>query len=351
MRDAVKDYYGQTLSSSADLQTNACCTDDGMPDHLKRVLGRIHGEVLSRYYGCGLIVPEQIEGLRVLDLGCGAGRDVYALAALVGPEGSVVGVDMTPEQLAVARTYQDYHAEAFGYRAPNTEFLEGYLESLDALGLAEGSFDLIVSNCVINLCQDKASVLRQAWRLLKPGGEMYFSDVYGDRRIPAELAADPVLYGECLSGALYWNDFLAIARRAGFRDPRLVEDRPITIDNPAIAARVGPIRFFSATYRLFKLEGLEPARENYGQAVSYRGTIPHHPDALLLDKHQRLERGQVSPVCGNTWRMLRDTRFAPHFDFVGSWDQHLGSFEGGGPQLPFDAPAPGACGAPSSGCC
>ena len=87
-------------------------------------------------------------------------------------------------------------------------FLKGYLEHLDELDLADASFDVIVSNCVINLSPDKRAVLAQAHRLLKPGGELYFSDVYADRRVPVELSNDPVLYGECLAGALYWNDFL-----------------------------------------------------------------------------------------------------------------------------------------------
>lgn len=350
MRDAVKDYYGQTLTGSGDLQTNACCTDAAMPLHLKRVLAKVHDDVLARYFGCGLIVPEQIEGLRILDLGCGSGRDVYALAGLVGPQGFVTGVDMTPEQLDVARAYQDYHAQSFGYAAPNTQFLQGYLENLDQLGLEDGSVDLIVSNCVINLCQDKQAVLEQAWRLLRPGGEMYFSDVYSDRRIPAELAADPLLYGECLSGALYWNDFLSTARRAGFVDPRLVEDRPLTIENPEIEARLGNLRFFSATYRLFKLADLEPSCEDYGQAVVYRGTIAHHPDAFVLDKHHFMETGRVFPVCGNSFRMLQATRFAPHFSFIGDFSRHYGLFPGCGSSLPFTGSSSGEA-ADNSSCC
>ena len=89
--------------------------------------------------------------------------------------------------------------------------------------------------------------------MLREGGELYFSDVYSSRRIPEALVADTVLYGECLSGALYWNDFLHLARSVGFDDPRLVEDAPITINNAALEAKVGNIKFFSATYRLFKM--------------------------------------------------------------------------------------------------
>ena len=82
--EQVQDYYGRILQSSDDLQTNACCTDDEMPGWLKRTVANVHDDVLSRYYGCGLVAPEQLEGLRILDLGCGAGRDVYVLAQLVG---------------------------------------------------------------------------------------------------------------------------------------------------------------------------------------------------------------------------------------------------------------------------
>jgi SAM-dependent methyltransferase len=339
MHDDVKTYYGQTLQSSADLKTSACCTSAAPPEHLRQVLAKLHPEVLARYYGCGLIAPAALEGCQVLDLGCGAGRDLYCLSALVGERGGVTGVDMTPEQLDVARRHRQFHADAFGHARSNVRLIEGEIERLDELDLAEGSFDVLVSNCVINLVPDKARVLREAWRVLKPGGELYFSDVYADRRVPAELAADPELYGECLSGALYWNDFLNLAKAAGFADPRLVEDAPIEISDPRIAARIGHIRFFSATYRLFKLDGLESACEDYGQAVIYRGGVAHQEQAFVLDKHHRIERGKVFPVCGNTWRMLKDTRFAPYFQFIGDFSSHYGIFEGCGSSVPFDTAA------------
>lgn len=333
LKDAVKDYYGRQLQHSADLKTSACCDISAVPAWLKPVLGRIHPEVLSRYYGCGLVCPSLLEGCRVLDLGCGSGRDVYALAQLVGPKGEVVGVDMTEEQLAVADKHRAFHAQAFGY--DNVRFLQGYIERLDELDLEPGSFDVIVSNCVVNLSPDKDAVLRGVQRLLKDGGEFYFSDVYADRRVPACVREDPVLYGECLGGALYWNDFLRLAYRQGFLDPRLVDDRPLLITDAALAPRVGNLRFFSATYRLFKLAGLETACEDYGQAVVYRGTIANCPDRFVLDKHHAIETGRVFPVCGNTWRMLQGSRLAPHFDFIGDADRHFGLFKGCGGELPF----------------
>lgn len=344
---AVQEYYGKVLQGSDDLQTNACCTPDAMPGHVKAALANVHDEVLSRYYGCGLVMPEALEGARVLDLGCGAGRDVYALAQMVGPKGQVVGVDMTPEQLAVARAHQGWHAERFGFDV--VSFHEGLIEALGALDLEPGSFDVIVSNCVINLATDKAAVLRGAYELLRPGGEMYFADVYADRRIPAAMAADEVLYGECLSGALYWNDFLSEAKAAGFHDPRRVEHRALTIDNPALEARVAPVSFISATCRLFRLDGLEPACEDYGQAVIYKGTLAQSAQAFVLDHHHVFEAGREVAVCGNTWRMLKETRFAPHFEFIGDFSTHRGVFAGCGEESLF-AQAAGA-GTEGAGCC
>ncbi|PKF56432.1 methyltransferase type 11 [Alteromonadales bacterium alter-6D02] len=320
-----------------------------MPQYLKPILSNIHDEVMMRYYGCGLVSPEQLLGTRILDLGSGSGRDCYALAQLVGEQGEVIGVDMTDEQLDVANRHIEYHQQKFGYQQPNTQFKKGYLEQLDLLDLAPNSFDVIVSNCVINLCSDKAAVLKHAFDLLKPGGELYFSDVYANKRVQKDLVDDPLLYGECLSGALYWNDFINLAKAAGFTDPRLVEDRPITVDNPMLQEKIKHIDFYSATYRLFKLPELESHCEDYGQAVIYQGTIEHHPHAFTLDKHHHIETGKVFPVCGNTWRMLHDTRFAPHFTFIGNFDTHYGIYADCGTSLPFDQSS--AVNSGGGGCC
>jgi len=333
MHEVVKDYYGKQLQSTDDLKTSACCDASNVPGWLKPLLSRIHPEVLSRYYGCGLVCPPLLEGCRILDLGSGSGRDVYALAQLAGASGQVVGVDMTEEQLAIAEGYRSHHAEVFGF--DNVVFKQGYIEKLDELGFEDASFDVIVSNCVINLSPDKDAVLREVHRLLKPGGEFYFSDVYADRRVPDAVRNDPVLYGECLGGALYWNDFISLSRRHGFADPRLVEDKPLEVTDAKLADRIGNIKFFSATYRLFKLEGLDPACEDFGQAVIYRGTIADHAHRFILDAHHNIETGKVFQVCGNTWHMLHDTRFSSHFEFIGDFSRHYGIFPGCGSDIPF----------------
>ena len=331
---SVTSYYGTTLQKSSDLQTNACCTAGAPLPHIKEAISNIHPSVIAKYYGCGFCVPDEVEGMTILDLGCGAGRDVYIASQLVGPKGKVIGVDMTPEQLDVAKETQSWHADKFGY--DNVEFHLGLIEKLDDIpSLKDGSVDIIISNCVINLCPDKESVLKSCHRLLKPGGELYFSDVYSSRRVPEELRKDEVLWGECLSGALYWNDFQNLAKKCGFKDPRLVEDAPITIENPDVQKKMESmghknLEFYSATYRLFQLDCLEPHCEDYGQAVIYKGTIPRFESAWALDDHHVMEKGKVFPVCGNTYNMLKETRFEKHFDFVGDWSTHYGIFDGCG---------------------
>ena len=124
VQQSVSTYYGDTLKESADLKTNACCTGADMPKHIKTALSKVHPEVLAKYYGCGLTIPDELDGLSVLDLGCGAGRDCYLLSQLVGEKGRVVGVDMTKAQIDVAKEHAGWHANKFGYRGPNTEWIQ-----------------------------------------------------------------------------------------------------------------------------------------------------------------------------------------------------------------------------------
>lgn len=356
-KNLVREYYGKVLATSDDLKTSACCTPGALPSGLREALANVHEEVRAKYYGCGFVAPEHLEGARVLDLGCGAGQDVYVLSQMVGPKGKVVGIDMTAEQLAVARKHQEWHAKRFGHCCSNVEFVEGYIEELDKLGLEPASFDCIVSNCVINLSPDKAAVLAGARSLLKPGGEMYFADVYADRRLPPDLMHDPVLLGECLGGALYWGDFLDVSRAAGFGDARLVTSRSLSVDDPEQAAKLGNARFYSATYRLFNIPDLEARCEDYGQAVIYRGGIAGHGDVFELDGASRFERGKTTPVCGNTFRMLTESRLAPFFTAIGDFSTHYGIFPGCRTEMPLDEPVvrpatvPVAASGGSTKCC
>jgi len=333
---SVQDYYGSELQTSSDLKTNACCTAFDYPEKIKKILSEIHDEVLIKYYGCGLTIPTDLHGLNVLDLGSGSGRDCYLVSKLIGEAGHVIGVDMTEEQLAVANKHIDYHTEKFGYKKPNIEFKKGHIEKLNELNIKEESQDLVISNCVINLSTDKQKVLNDCYKILKQGGEMYFSDVYVSKRIPKELASDPVIYGECLGGALYWNDFHNFAKKAGFTDPRIVEAAPITIENKELEDKLTGYEFYSVTYRLFKMDELEPDCEDFGQAVIYKGSSEEKEHSFTLDRGHNFQTGKVEPVCGNTFVMLKNSRLREHFQFIGDFETHYGIFPGCGTLNPFE---------------
>jgi arsenite methyltransferase len=322
--EAIQRYYGEVLQSTGDLQTSACCIAEAPPPHITAALQIVHEEVKSRFYGCGSPIPLAIEAARVLDLGCGTGRDCYVLSQLVGSTGSVIGVDMTEAQLAVARKHRDYHVRKVGYA--NIEFRQGYIEDLNTARIPNNSIDVVVSNCVLNLSPDKASVFREIFRVLKPGGELYFSDVFANRRIPEGLASDQVLRGECLGGALYWEDFRRLLADVGCADSRVAHRRPLAINNPDIEHRLGAIQFSAVTVRAFKLS-LEDRCEDFGQAVIYRGSIAEAPHLFDLDDHHRFEAGKAVSVCGNTADMIAGSRYASHFQVVGDKTRHYGLFD------------------------
>jgi arsenite methyltransferase len=342
--EQARRYYGEVLKSSGDLKTGACCAAENLPDHLRSLAANVHAEVRDRFYGCGAPLPPALEGCVVLDLGCGTGRDCYLLSQLVGEQGRVIGVDMTGQQLAVARRHLGWHMDRFGYSRPNVRFVEGYIEDLGAAGIPDDSVDVVVSNCVINLSPDKKRVFAEMLRVLKPGGEFYFSDVFADRRIPRSLQQDPVLRGECLGGALYVEDFRRLIGAAGCADARVVGSSPVPLLDAEIERKIGFVEFRSLTVRGFKLP-LEDRCEDYGQVATYLGTAEGHPHAFVLDDHHRFERGRPMSVCGNTADMLSATRYAVHFRVAGDKKTHFGLFP--------CAPANGATGTGGGvpGCC
>ncbi|KAK9863726.1 hypothetical protein WJX84_004714 [Apatococcus fuscideae] len=209
-------------------------------------------------------------------------------------------------------------------------YVNGHIEFLDKAGIKDNSVDIIISNCVVNLSPDKQRVLSEAYRVLAPGGEMYFSDVYSDRRMPKEAQEHEVLWGECISGALYTGDFKAICRQVGFADPRQMSINEITIQDPDLKQVTGNARFFSITYRLFKLPGLlEPACEDYGQYAIYKGTISGQQHAYELDDGHTFVTGKPALVCGNTAAMVGEQNkswLSKHFQVVGDRTVHHGAF-------------------------
>ena len=328
VHDQVREYYGHTLQSTSDLKTSACCTEEAVPDHHKPILALLPDEVLTRFYGCGSPIPPALAGQTILDLGCGTGRDAFVCAALAGPDGRVIGVDLTPEQLDVAQRHEADVARAFGFDAPTTRFVLGTMEDLGAAGIADASVDVVVSNCVLNLAPDKEVVFRELTRVLRPGGELYVSDVFVDRRLPAAVQADPVLRGECLGGALYGEDFRRTMAALGWADVRTVSERPLSVDDPALADALGTARFTSRTIRAFKLPDLiEDRCEDYGQVATYLGGVDGMRHAFVLDDHHTFEVGRPVLVCGNTAAMLQHTRLAAHFRVAGTRETHFGLFD------------------------
>ena len=166
--------------------------------------------------GCG--VPTEVAELRdgetVLDLGSGAGADVLISARRVGPTGTAIGIDMTDEMLALAR------ARATEDGVTNVEFVKGYLEEMP---LDDGVVDVIISNCVINLAADKPRVIREAARVLRPGGRFAVADVIADEDMDDATRADMQAWTGCIAGALTRREFEAALFDAGFTEIEITE--------------------------------------------------------------------------------------------------------------------------------
>lgn len=227
--------------------------------------------------------------------------------------------------------YVNSYTQALGYTKPNMRFVQGYIECLFEAGIEDNSIDLVISNCVVNLSPDKPKVLAGVYAALRVGGEFYFSDVYADRRIPDQVRRHPVLFGECLGGALYIEDFRRICNRVGFTDVRVLTSSSIEVRDQELLELVGETKFFSVTFRCFKLPQLETLCEDYGQVAYYLGTIPGHAHSYLLDGHHKFETGRPLLVCGNTAMMLSDTWLKKHFRIEGSREIHFGLFPGCAP--------------------
>jgi len=339
-RDEVLDYY-RALGSNAELKTSACCTLEKRPAYIQAVIQKLSSEVKDRYYGCGSPIPVALSGAKVLDLASGCGHDVFVLSALVGETGFVTGIDLLDQHVECARRNVPFHMDAFGYSKPNVNFVKGLIEDLS--GIDDESIDVVTSNCAINLSPEKERVFAEVLRVLKPGGQLYFSDVFADRRVPNQLTKNTTLRGECLAGAMYFDDFRRMMAKLGVPDIRtMAAPRWLTL-SPEISALTGCINFFSSTVSAFKLGGLlEDKCEEYGQAVKYLGTIPEAPHFFQLDDHHIFQTGKYYEVCGNTAAMVGETRFASHFEVLGNRDVHYGLFDCG-PSPIADSGSAGCC--------
>jgi arsenite methyltransferase len=227
VKDVVRARYGEAARAVAGGGSASCCGagqcgsgEDPITSNLYEdaVLAVLPGGAVAASLGCGN--PTALADLRdgdvVLDLGSGGGIDVLLSARRVGPAGKVFGLDMTEEMLALARRNA---AEA---GATNVEFLRGEMESIP---LPDSSVDVIISNCVINLSGDKRQVLREAYRVLKPGGRFAVSDVVVRGEVPDMVRRSMELWVGCVAGALDESDFEALLMEAGFEEPEIEPTR------------------------------------------------------------------------------------------------------------------------------
>ncbi len=236
IRESVKSFYGD---AAARPKKELCCPSS----YKKEDLSFIPQEVLEVSYGCGspisLAQPQPDEV--AVDLGCGAGIDCFIAAKKVGASGKVIGVDMTEEMLAKARSASKKVAENLGFL--NCEFRKGFLENIP---VDSGAVDLVTSNCVVNLSYDKEKVFKEIYRILKNGGRFVISDIVSDKEVPLQMQNDRTLWGKCLSGALTQDEFLNIAKKAGFCELEVLKSFPYR--------EVEGIKFYSITVCGYKLK-------------------------------------------------------------------------------------------------
>jgi radical SAM protein with 4Fe4S-binding SPASM domain len=280
-RALVQDFYGKAAEQP---QAALCCP----VSYDAEDTAHIPQEVLERFYGCG--GPMSLAGVRleesVVDLGSGAGIDVFIAARKVGPKGRAIGVDMTGPMLGVADESRRKVAARLGYDV--VEFRRGYLEDVP---VEDGSADLVTSNCVINLSPDKRRVFGEMWRILKDHGRIVVSDIVADRRVPPHLKINVHLWGECISGALSEGEFLSELERAGFYG--------VSILKKQFWKDVEGYGFYSVTVRGYKF------RKRAGCVFQGHRAVYLGPYVSVTDEEgHHFPRGQAVEVCTDTLAKL-----------------------------------------------
>jgi arsenite methyltransferase len=331
----VEDSVRKRYSSGASVrQENLCCPTSYDP----RYLAAIPQEVLERDYGCGDPSRHLREGEIVLDLGCGTGQICFIASQIVGPKGSVIGIDMNNEMLGLARRSAPIVAKRLGYA--NVEFRKAKiqdltldlervelwlnehpvrngaeLEQLEAFTaklrnarplIEDNSVDVVVSNCVLNLVrsEDKRKLFSEIYRVLRRGGRAVISDITSDEAVPAHLQNDLELWSGCISGALREDEFLKGFEEAGFYGLQILErqQQPWRI--------VEGIEFRSMSVVAYK--GKEGRCWDHKQAVIYKGPFKQVVD----DDGHVLNRGTRIAVCEKTFNIYSKEPYRSQFEFV-----------------------------------
>ena len=287
----VSERYAKAASTGEQL----CCPTSYDMGHLKTFIPEA---VLTISYGCG--TPAGLKtvqaGETVLDIGSGGGIDCFEASRLVGPTGCVIGIDMTDTMLEIARKNAAVVATNLGYSASNVEFRKGLA---DAMPVQDGTIDLIISNCVINLAPDKRKVFQEMYRVAKPGGRFTISDIVSDQTVPQYLVHDAQKWGDCLSGALTLTDYMRGMTAAGFLGIHLVKSSPWRV--------IDGIHFFSVTLTGYKLP---PAPTTSSvQYATLRG-----PFSRVVDERgTTYQRGIPQPINPDDELLLSAPPFAEHF--------------------------------------
>lgn len=280
-RTAVQQFYGDAAEEP---HPGLCCPIS----FDKKEIAHIPQEVIDRFYGCGSpVLDAQVQpGEILMDLGSGAGIDCFIAARKTGPAGQVIGVDMTDRMLSVAAESKPIVAANLGYDV--VEFREGYLEKIP---VEDGVVDVITSNCVINLSPDKKSVFHEMWRTLKNGGRICFSDIVARTEVPVSMKVNPLLWGECLSGALTQEELLTFLEETGFYGLQILKK--------ALWREVEGIPFYSVTVRGYKYEKQGVCRF-IGQRAVYLGPFKGITD----EEGHYFPRNVAVDICTDTYKKL-----------------------------------------------
>lgn len=320
-RALVRDYYGKAAETP---QAELCC-----PTKFDEAeIGHIPKAVIDRFYGCGSPVSstDLKEGETFLDLGSGAGIDVFIAAKKVGASGRAIGVDMTDPMLTVAAENKPLVAERLGYDV--VEFRKGFLE---AIPLESRSVDAVTSNCVVNLSPDKGKVFSEIWRVLKDNGRAVIADIVSGREVPPHLKTNAALWGECTVGALTEEGFVGALEKAGFYG--------IEILKKAYWKSIEGYPFYSVTARGWKFEKTAGCVYR-GQRAVYLGPAK----AFVDEEGHTFPRGLEVEVCTDTAAKLSHPPYAGCFHMIEPESRAGFSVAG-------SSAASGAACDPSTGCC
>ncbi|WZL88611.1 arsenite methyltransferase [Salinimicrobium sp. 3283s] len=228
LKNSVKERYAKIAEQGKAENAASCCGATTPSNKVYNIMMDDYtgtgGYVEEADLGLGCGLPTQYAGIKkgdtVIDLGSGAGNDCFVARHETGPEGKVIGIDFTPAMIAKARI----NAEKLGFN--NVEFREG---DIDEMPVNEDSADVIVSNCVLNLVPDKPKVIKEIYRVLKPGGHFSISDTVLVGELPEALREDAEMYAGCVAGAIQKEDYLQHIKDAGFKNVTLQKEKPITI--------------------------------------------------------------------------------------------------------------------------